>query len=446
MPPVPRRIALALAAVLALAAAALPAAGARAAAPQLPPRDPAIAGETLRVAPGVRFYHLLARAADPAAPLVLYLAGGPGASSLSPAFVGNGPWLLEDPFAPGTPRVRPNPWSFHRLAHVVYLDQPRHTGFSHGRAPYVTTLRAAGRDLVAWLRAFDRRHPELADRPLVVAGESFAGAYLSELTRRLLAGQGGAHRFAGVFLEAPSLGPAGAAPAWTERAALCRMGLVPAGACAPGAPGSRAALQAESALTPMRTGVLRFGRGPRVPRALRGVRVPMPLDGLEFPAGGLVRRHLGFSPNPYDVRLPCRPSGGFPPWCYDQRKLTALLDAPRTRAWLGGGIPARRPWRFADFAVSVALSFRDRPPSNAPYAAALRAGVPVTIVFGGRDWIVNPVSGRWLADRIAAAAGAAADRLTVVELAEAGHLVGHDQPEATFRLLERLLAVSGASP
>lgn len=457
-----------------------------AAAPELPPRDPAVRGETLRVAPGVRLYHVLARAADPDAPLLLYLAGGPGASSLGPVFVGNGPWRLEDPFASGRPRVRANPWSFHRLAHVVYLDQPRHTGFSRGRAPYVTTLRAAGRDAIAWLRAFDRRHPELADRPLILAGESFAGTYLSELTRRLLAGEGGAHRLAGVFLEAPSLGRTDAAPARTEVDALCAMGLAPTTACDPRTPGSLAALlarcadrlpgratiaavtrararacralRAELTLAPTRTGLLRFGRGPRVPAALRGVRVPMPLDGLTFPAGGLVRRHLGFSPNPYDVRVACRPSGGFPPWCYDQRKLTALLDAPRTRDWLGGGIPPRRAWRFADFAVSVALSFRERPPSNAPYAEALRRGVPVTVVFGARDWVVNPVTGRWLAARIAAAAGgpslplvdagavagtvATAGPLTVAELAEAGHLVGHDQPATTFRLLERLIAAS----
>jgi len=422
-----------------------------------------VQGETLKVHPGVRFYDVLARADRPGAPLMLYLAGGPGASSLAPVFVGNGPWRLEDPFGTGRPQVTDNPWSFTRLVNVVYLDQPRHTGFSTGRAPYVTSVRAAGADVMAWLRAFDRRHPDLADRPLLLAGESFAGAYVADLTRRMLAGQGGRHRFAGVFLEAPSLGRTDAAPARTEVDAACAMGLVSADGCATlrawlehcGARSIAAVARASArgcrrlhgqlALQPMRVGELRFGHGRRVPRALRGQRIPQPLDGLQFPAGGLIRNHLGVSPNPYDVALPCRPSGGFPPWCYDDRKLTALLDDPATRARLGGRIPPRRPWRFADFRVSVALSFRDRPQSNVPYAAALRAGVPVTILFGARDWVVNPVTGRWLTDRIAAAAGPDAARRLTVALLDAGHLVGHDQPEQTYRLLEKSVSSSATA-
>jgi carboxypeptidase C (cathepsin A) len=77
-----------------------------------------VRGETLRVAPGVRFYDVLARSSRPDAPLMLYLAGGPGASSLAPLFVGNGPWQLEAPFGHGRPRIRANPWSFTRVANV----------------------------------------------------------------------------------------------------------------------------------------------------------------------------------------------------------------------------------------------------------------------------------------------------------------------------------------
>jgi hypothetical protein len=422
-----------------------------------------VRGETLQVRPGVRFYDVLARSPRADAPLLLYLAGGPGASSLAPLLVGNGPWRLVDPFGGGPGRIETNPWSFTHLANVVYLDQPRHTGFSTGRAPYATSVAAAGADVMAWLRAFDQRHPDLAARPLILAGESFAGAYIADLTRRMLAGQGGRHRLGGVFLEAPSLGRTDAAPARTEVDAACAMGLVDAAGCAvlgrrlercgagtiaAVAASPRAAcraLHAELALQPMRTGELRFGHGPRVPRPLRGQRIPEPLDGLQFPADGLIRLHLGVSPNPYDVGLACRPSGGFPPWCYDHGKLTALLDDPAMRARLGGGIPAALPWRFASFRVSVALSFRDRPQANAPYAAALRAGVPVTIVFGARDWIVNAVTGRWLTDRIARAAGPqAAARLTVA-LLDAGHLVGLDQPEQTYRLLEKSVS-SSAEP
>jgi hypothetical protein len=470
---------------------------AAAVAPSLPARSDAVRGEFTRIDAGARLYDVLARASVPDAPLLVYLAGGPGASSVAPAFVGNGPWSLLDPFGSGPARVVDNPWSFQRLANVVYLDQPRHTGFSDGRAPYRTSVQAAGRDFVRWLRAFDRIHPDLAGRPLILAGESFAGTYISEFSRRLLRGEAGpAARLAGIFLEAPSLGRTNVAPATTELDALCAEGLVGAAQCDAAVAGSlrtvldrciaglsprrggaatgasiaavtRArsrpcrAYRAQITLQPRRMGEIRFGRSPLVPPPLRGVSVPMPLDGLEFADGSLVRRHLGFSPNPYDVRLPCRSSGGFPPWCYDDAKITALLDAPATRAWLGGAIPRRRPWQFADPRVSITMSLGPTP-ANANLSRALRAGVPVTIAVGGRDWVVNPVTARWLTDRIARGAGSAAlpaapepllddagvpvgstsrtGRLTFAQLDEAGHLVGLDQPQATFGLLATLLA------
>ncbi|MCW3008746.1 MAG: hypothetical protein JWP17_3372 [Solirubrobacterales bacterium] len=463
--------------------------------PTLPARSGSVHGEFIRIGPGVRFFDVLARSPKPDAPLLVYLAGGPGASSVAPAFVGDGPWALTDPFGSGRPVVTENPWSFQRLANVVYLDQPRQTGFSDGRAPYVTSVQGAGRDFVQWLRAFDRRHPELAHRPLILAGESFAGTYVSEFSRRLLRGEAGPRsRLAGIFLEAPSLGRTDVAPAVTELDSLCAQDLVAPHACDGTVAGSlRAALdrcaaglapsianasatvaiaavtnarsracrayRAQITLQPRRIGEIAFGRSSGVPGPLRGVRVPMPLDGLEFPAGGLVREHVGYSPNPYDVRLRCHDSGGFPPWCYDDTKLTRLLDAPVTRRWLGGGIPADRPWLFADPRVSIATSL-GRTPSNVNVARAVRAGVPVTIAVGGRDWVVNPVTARWLTDRISRAAGtgpltasqpllddagAAAGSitrsgdLTFAEVHDAGHLVGLDQPQVAFRLLERLL-------
>jgi len=441
-------------------------------APALPDRSSGLESGYTEVAPGAHLFHVLARSQRPGAPLVVYVAGGPGASSMTPIFVGNGPWRLRAPFQPGRAEVTRNPWSWTRLANVVYVDQPRHTGFSRGSAPYLTSVHAAGRDFAAWLRAFRADHPQLARRRLLLAGESFAGTYLSEFARRVLDGDAGRGlRLGGLFLEAPSLGDTEQAPARTQPDFLCRRRLVSAASCVAGAPGGiRTLLQACAVTTgatsstvtlrqikrargaacaayrrevttqPGRTRTRPFPDSPLLPAELRGTPIPEPLDTRLFPRGGLVRRHLGFSPNPYDVRLPCRPSGGFPPWCYDDAKLTALLNAPATRSWIGGGIPPERRWRFADFRVSVALTFKSRLPANGNYARALRAGVPVLLAFGAADWDINPLAARHLVRDIARRAGAASRRLTHVELPGAGHMLGLDRPRTTYRLMARFLA------
>jgi hypothetical protein len=422
------------------------------------------------VAPGARLFHVLARSSRPGAPLVVYVAGGPGASSMTPVFVGNGPWRLHEPFQPGRPRVTRNDWSWTRLTNVVYLDQPRHTGFSTGPAPYLTSVRAAGRDFATWLRAFRRDHPQLARRKLILAGESFAGTYISEFARRVLDGDaGGGIRLAGLFLEAPSLGDTEVAPAHTQPDYLCARHLVSRASCITGTPGGIRTLLQECAATvpaarptlrqvgqtrstacrryraqvtthPSRTRTRPFPDTPQFPPELRGTPVPEPLDMLLFPAGGQIRNHLGFSPNPYDTRRPCRPSGGFPPWCYRDAKLERFLNAPATRAWIGGDIPPARRWRFADFRVSVTLSFQSRVPSNRNYARALKHGVPVLLAFGAHDWDINPLAARHLVDAIRRQAGRdAARRLTHLELPHAGHMLGLDRPRTTYRLMARLL-------
>ncbi|UGS39318.1 S10 family peptidase [Capillimicrobium parvum] len=453
-------------------APAFGAAGGSSATPAVPAGPSNLEAGYTTVAPGAHLFHVLARSQRPGAPLVVYVAGGPGASSMTPVFVGNGPWRLRAPFRPGRAEVSRNPWSWTRLANVVYLDQPRHTGFSTGRARYLTSVRAAGRDFSTWLRAFRRDHPQLARRKLILAGESFAGTYISEFTRRILDGDAGRGlRLAGLFLEAPSLGDTQAAPARAQPDYLCARRLVsPANctagtaggirtllhACAttiPGATAGTATLRqveharsmacrryrAQVTTRPSRTRTRPFPDTRRFPPELRATPVPEPLDMRLFPRSGEVRRHVGFSPNPYDTRRPCRPSGGFPPWCYRDGKLTRLLNAPATKAWIGGGIRPARRWRFADFRVSVTLSFKSRPPSNRNYARALRRGVPVLLAFGAHDWDINPFAARHLVAAIAADAGPSARRLTHVELPGAGHMLGLDRPRSTYRLMARFL-------
>ncbi|KAL8990453.1 MAG: hypothetical protein Q9169_008120 [Polycauliona sp. 2 TL-2023] len=73
----------------------------------------------------LRFFE--ARRDPKKAPLILWLNGGPGATSLNGALRENGPCFVGD----DSNSTYLNPWSWNNDANVLYVDQPLHTGFSY---------------------------------------------------------------------------------------------------------------------------------------------------------------------------------------------------------------------------------------------------------------------------------------------------------------------------
>ncbi|KAM4067139.1 serine carboxypeptidase [Hirsutella rhossiliensis] len=62
--------------------------------------------------------------------IVIWLNGGPGCSSLLGLLQENGPLLWQ----PGLLKPESNPWSWHLLSNIVYVEQPVTVGFSQGNA------------------------------------------------------------------------------------------------------------------------------------------------------------------------------------------------------------------------------------------------------------------------------------------------------------------------
>merc|ERR1719297_173689 len=62
-------------------------------------------------------------------PLIVWLSGGPGCSSTLALLFENGPCSVN---LDGTETV-PNPHSWNKVAHVLYVDQPAGVGFSHSK-------------------------------------------------------------------------------------------------------------------------------------------------------------------------------------------------------------------------------------------------------------------------------------------------------------------------
>src|SRR2546430_2617908 len=81
-------------------------------------------------------------------PVVLWLNGGPGCSSLTGLFLELGPSSIDEDL-----NIVYNPYSWNSNASVIFLDQPVNVGFSYYGSSVSSTV-AAGKDVYALLTLF----------------------------------------------------------------------------------------------------------------------------------------------------------------------------------------------------------------------------------------------------------------------------------------------------
>lgn len=72
------------------------------------------------------FWYFKAKENPESALLVIWLSGGPGASSMFATFTENGPCHVNPNLT-----TSENPWSWNQKYNLLYLDQPVKTGFSY---------------------------------------------------------------------------------------------------------------------------------------------------------------------------------------------------------------------------------------------------------------------------------------------------------------------------
>lgn len=118
-------------------------------------------------------------------PLLVWLNGGPGSSSMLGLFAENGPYKINDDLT-----LRDNPFSWHRVANLLVIDQPAGTGLSfvekrHDRNCYTKTEHKATEQLLLGLERFYELYPDHAHHELYVFGESFAGRYIPMLAHAI---------------------------------------------------------------------------------------------------------------------------------------------------------------------------------------------------------------------------------------------------------------------
>ncbi|XP_010938742.1 serine carboxypeptidase II-3-like [Elaeis guineensis] len=133
------------------------------------------------------YYFAEAVSADPSSkPLVLWLNGGPGCSSLGyGAMEELGPFRV---MSDGKTLFR-NPYAWNRVANVLFLESPAGVGFSYSNTTSdydKSGDRRTAEDAYVFLVNWMERFPEYKGRDFFIAGESYAGHYVPQLAHTIL--------------------------------------------------------------------------------------------------------------------------------------------------------------------------------------------------------------------------------------------------------------------
>ena len=128
------------------------------------------------------FWFFPAQNGNPASPLLLWLQGGPGATSLFGLFNEHGPIQVNDD---GTLSERTISWNGNYS--LLYIDNPVGTGYSFTSKDdgYARSQDDVARDLYSALSQFFQIYTDYASSPFYVTGESYAGKYVPTISYKI---------------------------------------------------------------------------------------------------------------------------------------------------------------------------------------------------------------------------------------------------------------------
>ncbi|CAI0442997.1 unnamed protein product [Linum tenue] len=132
------------------------------------------------------FYYFVEAATNSTSkPLVLWLNGGPGCSS-----IGLGAFSEHGPFKPNAAGLLVNnDYSWNKEANMLYLESPAGVGFSYSVNTSFYELvndTITAKDNLAFLQRWLVKFPEYNNRDLLITGESYAGHYVPQLAQLIV--------------------------------------------------------------------------------------------------------------------------------------------------------------------------------------------------------------------------------------------------------------------
>jgi len=392
------------------------------------------------------FYWLFPSQGNPETdPLVLWLTGGPGCSSMTALLEELGPYKVDK----ATAQLERAKYSWSTHANLLFVDQPVGTGYSYSDAPGDTVHHEAhvAEDMYYFLQGFMAEHPELVGRDFYVTGESYAGHYVPAIAHRIAVdGRFGAHDDFPINLRGMAVGnglvdPAAQYPQYSEFAV--QNGMIDEA--------FKAGIDKHYPICGKLIDACRkskLGCLAAVEECNLAVVSPIMMEGG--------RRLFNATMNPYDVRIACDKA----PLCYDFSADDKFMASAATKAALG--VPEHLKWKECDGPVHSALMADWMADLELGIPATLAAGVRVLIYAGDKDFICNWVGNqKWVRDMqwpgkeafnaapvlpwtpkggdAPAGTFQATGNLTFVRVFDAGHMVPMDQPVAALDMLDRFI-------
>jgi carboxypeptidase C (cathepsin A) len=359
-------------------------------------------------------------------PLVLWLTGGPGCSSLLALFFENGPYTVNPNLT-----LNANPYSWNKNANLLYVDQPAGTGFSYVENPngYVQNETQVAQDLYTFLQNFLKTYPQYKNLPFFATGESYGGHYVPSISAYI-------HQ-QNTQTGNPKINFQGLAigNGWIDP-------YIQAGSYGPFA---------------LANGLITSDENDQVQQAYQQCQEDLNNNDYSDAFGDCtevfdtVLEYAG-NINYYDIRKQCNP----PPLCYDMDPITNYLNQASVQQRLG----VNQTWESCNFEVYAAMESTDFEYSYRFDIPILLQYYPVFFYNGNYDLICNffgtaalldsmPWSGQtgfnnaqnvtWSVNGQVAGTVRYYNNLTWIVVHNAGHMVPHDQGQNALDLLNHLL-------
>uniref|UniRef100_A0A0E0NJE4 Uncharacterized protein n=2 Tax=Oryza TaxID=4527 RepID=A0A0E0NJE4_ORYRU len=139
------------------------------------------------------FYYFVESERSPRSDVVLlWLSGGPRCSVFSGFVYEIGPVMfVAERYSGGTvPRLEYNPYSWTKLASILFVDSPVGSGFSYAHDPkgYDVGDISSSMQIVKFLRKWLDDHPKYLSNPFYIGGDSYAGKVVPLITQYLSEG------------------------------------------------------------------------------------------------------------------------------------------------------------------------------------------------------------------------------------------------------------------
>ncbi|XGW09546.1 hypothetical protein V3C99_011658 [Haemonchus contortus] len=119
-------------------------------------------------------------------PLIFWFNGGPGCSSLAGLLIEMGPYLVNS----DGKSLKENPYSWNKMASVVYIESPAGVGYSYSTDGNITANDdQTSLENYEAVKQFFQTFPQFRYHATFIMGESFGGVYVPLLAERILVGQ-----------------------------------------------------------------------------------------------------------------------------------------------------------------------------------------------------------------------------------------------------------------